>query len=109
MILNVLPWKRTMIIGSFFRLHSSTAFQTLVDYEGYSISSKGFLESSELNSSIQVHFILLIPKMSILQSCHLLFNHFQFTLIHGSNISGSYAILFFTASDFTFTTRHIHS
>ena len=33
----------------------------------------------------------------------------QFTLIHGPNISGSYAILFFTASNFSFTTRHIHS
>ena len=28
---------------------------------------------------------------------------------HGSNIPGSYAILFFTAPDFTFTTRHIHN
>ena len=28
---------------SFLRLHPSTTFQTLVDYEGYSISSKGFL------------------------------------------------------------------
>ena len=25
------------------RLHPSTGFQTLVDYDGYSISSKGFL------------------------------------------------------------------
>jgi len=44
------------------------------DYDGYSISSKGFLptvldndnsldNSSELNSSIPVHFSLLIPKM----------------------------------------------
>ena len=32
-----------------------------------------------------------------------------FTLIHGPNIPGSYAMLFFAASDFTFTTRHIHS
>ena len=32
----------------------------------------------------------------------------DFILIHGPNIPGSYAILFFTASDFTFTTRHIH-
>ena len=37
------------------------------------------------------------------------FNHFQFTLIHGPNILGSCAILFFTASNFTFTTRHIHN
>ena len=28
---------------SFLRVHPSTAFQTLVDSEGYSISSKGFL------------------------------------------------------------------
>ena len=31
------------------------------------------------------------------------------SLIHGPNISGSYAVLFFTALDFTFTTRHIHN
>ena len=43
MILNGLPWKRTEIILSFLRLHPSTSFQTLVDYDGYSISSKGFL------------------------------------------------------------------
>ena len=33
-ILNGLPWKRTEIILSFLRLHPSTAFQTLVDYDG---------------------------------------------------------------------------
>ena len=43
MILNGLPWKQTEIILSFLRLHPSTAFRTLVDYDGYSISSKGFL------------------------------------------------------------------
>ena len=42
-ILNGLPWKQTEIILSFLRLHPSTAFQTLVDHDGYSISSKGFL------------------------------------------------------------------
>ena len=46
------------ISGSFF------------DYDGYSISSKGFLPtvvdimSSELNSPIPVHFSSLIPKVS---------------------------------------------
>jgi len=30
------------ILLSFLRLHPSTAFWTLVDYDGYSISSKGF-------------------------------------------------------------------
>ena len=40
---------------------------------------------------------------------HLLFDHFQFTLIHGPNIPGFYAILLFTASDFTSITSHIHN
>ena len=35
--------KGTKIILSFLRLHPSTTFWTLVDCEGYSISSKGFL------------------------------------------------------------------
>ena len=30
-------------------------------------------------------------------------------MIYGRNIPGSYAILFFIALDFTFTTRHIHN
>ena len=33
----------------------------------------------------------------------------SFILIHGPNTAGSYAILFFTTSDFTFTTRHIYN
>ena len=33
----------------------------------------------------------------------------QFILIHGPNIAGSFAILFFVASDFTFISRHIHN
>ena len=35
--------KRTEIILSFLRLHPSTAFWTLVDHDGYSMSSEGFL------------------------------------------------------------------
>ena len=35
--------------------------------------------------------------------------HFQFALIYGPNIPGSYAILLFTVSDFTSITSHIHS
>ena len=38
-----------------------------------------------------------------------LFDHFQFALIHGPNIPGSYAILLFTASDLASITSHIHS
>ena len=33
------------IILSFLRMHPSTAFWTLVDYDGYPISSKGFLNT----------------------------------------------------------------
>ena len=36
-------------------------------------------------------------------------DHFQFALIHGPNIPGSYAILLFTASDFTSITSYIHN
>ena len=38
-----------------------------------------------------------------------MFDHFQFTFIRGPNIPGSNEILFFTAPDFTLTTRHIHN
>ena len=37
------------------------------------------------------------------------FNHFQFALIHGPNIPGSYAILLFTGLDFTSITSHIQN
>ena len=37
------------------------------------------------------------------------FAHIPFTLIHGCNIPSSNAILSFTASDFSLTTRHIHN
>ena len=39
----------------------------------------------------------------------ILFDHFQFTLIHGPDIPGSYAILLFIALNFSLTTRHIHN
>ena len=38
-----------------------------------------------------------------------LFDHFQFTLVYGPNIPGSYAVFVFTASDFTFITTHTHN
>ena len=46
MILSALSWKRIEIFLSFLRLHPSTAFWNLVDYDGYSISSKGFLPTA---------------------------------------------------------------
>jgi len=39
----------------------------------------------------------------------ILFDHFQFALIHGPDIPGSYAILLFTASDLASVTSHIHN
>ena len=44
----------------------------------------------------------------LIHSCHLLFDYFQFPLIHGPNIPGSYVILLFTALDFISITSHIH-
>ena len=41
-------------------------------------------------------------------SCHLLFDHVQFALIHGPNIPGSYAILLLTASNLASITSQTH-
>ena len=41
-------------------------------------------------------------------SCHLLFDHFQFALIHGPDIPGSYAILLFTALNLASISSPIH-
>ena len=41
--------------------------------------------------------------------CYLLFDHFQFMLIHELNIRGSYAILLFTASDLASITSHMQN
>ena len=62
-----------------------------------------------LNLPIPVHFSPLIPKIVDIHSCHLLFDHFQFALIHGPNIPGSYAILLFTVSDLASITSHIYT
>ena len=40
-----------------------------------------------------VQFSLLIPKNADIHTCYLLFDHFQFALIHGPNSQGSYRIL----------------
>ena len=47
--------------------------------------------------------------MSMFTLAHLLFDHFQFALIHEPNIPGFYAILLFTASDLASITSHIHN
>ena len=53
-------------------------------------------------------FTLFFFSLFDVHSCYLLFDHFQFALIHGPNIPGSYAILLFAASDITSITSHIH-
>ena len=63
--------------------------------------SSAFSKSSQHIWKFSVHILLKTGLEN--------FEHFQFTLIHGPNIPGSYGILFFTVSDFTFTTRHIHN
>ena len=45
---------------------------------------------------------------SSVHSCHL-FDHFQFSLIHGRNIPGSYAMLLFTASNLASITSPTHN
>ena len=61
MILNGLPWKRTEIILSFLRLHPSAAFRTLVDHNGYCISSEGFLPAVVDIMVIRVKFTQSSP------------------------------------------------
>ena len=75
-----------------------------VDYEGYSISSKGFLPTVVDITVIWIKFTHSCPfqftdfqDVSI-HSCLLLLDHVQFIMIHGPNVLSFYAILFFTAS-----------
>ena len=56
LMLNGLPGKGTEIILSFLRLHPSTAFWTLAGYEGYSVSSEGFLPAVVDTVVIRVKF-----------------------------------------------------
>ena len=89
------------------------------DYDGYSISSKGFLLTVVVRYSdimviwikftIPIPFSSLIPKMFEVPFYYLRFDHFQFAFFHGSDISISYVILLFTASDLASITSHINS
>ena len=56
-----------------------------------------------------VHFCSLIPKMSMFTLAISCLDHIQFILIHDLKSPGSYSVFFFMASDFIFTSRHIHS
>ena len=66
------------------------------------------MELTEWNSPIPVRFSSLIPKMltfTLPISCLTTSN----LPCHGPNIPGSYAILLFTASDFSSIISHIHN
>ena len=98
---------------SVLKFYPSTAFQTLIDYEGYSVSSKGFsptvvgIMSSELKSPVAIHFSSLTPKMSVFTlsiSCLSTFNLPWFVDLTFQVLVWHCPI--FTALDFTFTTRH---
>ena len=88
---------------------------SFIDCEGYSISSKGFLPTVVDTMVIWIKFTHSSPVYFTdssnvdVRACHLLFDHFQFALIHGPNISSPYAVSLFTASGFTSITSHIHS
>ena len=89
-------------------------FKYFVDYEDYSISSKGLLPTVVDRTVIWIKFAHSHPfqftdSLDIdVQYCHLLLCHGQFILIQEPSILCSYVILFYTALDFTFTTRHIY-
>ena len=55
-----------------------------------------------------VHFSSLIPK-TLTFTLAISFDHFQFALIHGPNIPGSYVILVFTVLNIASITSHIHN
>ena len=87
---------------------------SFVYYDGYSIYSKGFLPTVVdimvvcLKFSHSSPFSSLISKMLMFTLAISCLTTSKFALIHGPNIPGSYAVLFFTASVFVSITSHIH-
>ena len=85
---------------------------SFVDYDGYSFSSKAFLPTVVdkmviwVKFTYLVHFSLLIPKTSLFS---LAISCLTTSTLLWFMVPGSYAILFFSASDFTSITSHIHN
>ena len=89
---------------------------SFVDYNVYSTSSKGFLPTVVDIMVIWVLFthssLSILVRWFLECQCSLLpspFDHFQFALIHGPDIPGSFAILLFTALHLASITSHIHN
>ena len=104
-MLNSLPWKQTKISLSFLSVCPSAAFWTLwLTVKATPFLLIGFLPTVIDMIIIRIKFTYSLPFQFSdvdVQSCHLLLDLVQFTLIliHGLDIPGSYAILLFTASD----------
>ena len=82
---------------------------SFVDYEGYSISSKGFLPTVVyINSPIAILFGSLIPKMSMF-TLAISYLTTLFALTHLPVFSCSCAILLFIASGLASIPSHIHN
>ena len=94
------------------KFYSSASFQTLFDYEGYSISSKGLLPAAVDILVIWIKFVhlsSLISKMSIFTlaiSCLSTFSLPWFMVLM-FQVPMQYCS--FHHRTFTFTTRHIHN
>ena len=69
---------------------------------------KSLLQHHSSKASVLRCSAFFIVQLDV-RSCHLLFDHFQCTLIHGPNIPGSSAILLFTASNLASKTIPIHN
>ena len=88
---------------------------SFVSYEGYSTYSREFLPTIVDIMVIWIKFTHSSPfyftdSLNVnIHSCHLLFDHFQFTLSPGPSIPGFYTMFFFTASDFMSITSHIQN
>ena len=78
MILNGLPWKRTEIILSFLRLHPSTAFWTLVDYDVYYVSSKGFLPTVVYKTFFDITIISIPNELIDLNNSNIIKDHIRY-------------------------------
>ena len=72
----------------------------------HTVKAFGIVNKAEIDLSLELSCFFCDPMDDPMD---LLFDHFQFTLIRRPNIPGSYATLFFTASDFASITRHIRN
>ena len=72
----------------------------------HTVKAFGIVNKAEIDLFLELSCFFCDPMDDPMD---LLFDHFQFTLIRRPNIPGSYATLFFTASDFASITRHIRN